>query len=144
MTDLVTLASPALTVTVSPLGAEVQTITDERGRDWLWDGDARWWTGRAPILFPTVGVCAGGVARFGGRDYPMPKHGFARHATFEIAEKNERSVNFRMEDSAETRKAYPFAFRLDVTHRLDGATLELIATATNRGDTSMPVGFGFH
>jgi galactose mutarotase-like enzyme len=144
MTDLVTLASPALTVTVSPLGAELQAITDEQGRDWLWDGDARWWTGRAPILFPTVGVCAGGVARFDGRDYPMPKHGFARRATFEVAEKTERSVTFRVEDSAETRAAYPFAFRLDVTHRLDGATLELIATVTNRGDTPMPTGFGFH
>ena len=144
MAGIVTLSSPDLTVTVSPVGAELQSIVDGQARDWLWDGDDRWWTGRAPILFPTVGASAGGIARFGGRDYAMPKHGIARHAPFEVSERTDSSATFRLEDSAETRAAYPFAFRLDVTHRLDGPTLELIATATNRGDVPMPVGFGFH
>ncbi len=80
MPDLVTIASPDLTVTVSPLGAELQSVTDDRGDDWLWDGDPRWWTGRAPILFPTVGVSSDG-ARFGGKTYPLGKHGFARGST---------------------------------------------------------------
>ena len=144
MADIVTLSSPDLTVTVSPIGAELQSIVDARARDWLWDGDDRWWTGRAPILFPAVGVSASGIARFGGCDHAMPKHGIARHAPFEVSERTERSATFRLEDDADTRAAYPFAFRLDVTHRLEGATLETIATATNRGDAPMPVGFGFH
>ncbi len=144
MTELVTIASPDLTVTASSHGAELQSITDPEGRDWLWDGDPRWWTGRAPILFPTVGISAGGIARFGGREYKMPKHGFARETTFAVAEQSDRSVTFRMEDDAHTRAAYPFAFRLDVTHRLEGTTLELIGAVTNRGDTPMPTGFGFH
>jgi galactose mutarotase-like enzyme len=144
MTDPITILSPDLTVTISPLGAELQTIEDRQGRDWLWDGDARWWTGRAPILFPTVGVSAGGIARFGGREYPMPKHGFARHGRFAVTEQTERAVTLRLDDSTETREAYPFAFHLDVTHRLDGPTLETTATVTNGGDAPMPAGFGFH
>jgi galactose mutarotase-like enzyme len=144
MTDLVTLASPDLTVTISPLGAELQSITDTQGRDWLWDGDARWWTGRAPILFPTVGALKDDTARFGGQAYPMKKHGFARKMTFDLVEQAERSATFRIDASDESRARYPFAFRLDVTHRLDGQTLETVGRVTNTGDRPMPAGFGFH
>jgi len=144
MTDLVTLASPDLTVTVAPLGAELQSIRDARGGEWLWDGDERWWTGRAPILFPTVGALTGGMARFGGVEYPMAQHGFARRLAFTIVEKVPHFVTFRLEADAETRSHYPFAFRLDVTHRLDGATLETIASVTNLDDKPMPVGVGYH
>lgn len=144
MTDLVTLTSSDLTVTVSAHGAELQSVTDGEGRDWLWDGDARWWTGRAPILFPTVGMARDGIARFGGRDYPMPKHGVARQSRFAVIEQLDHSATFRLEDDEETRAAYPFAFRLDVTHRLDGAVLDIIATVSNRDDKPMPTGFGFH
>ncbi len=144
MTDPVTLASPDLTVTVSPLGAELQSIRDAQGRDWLWDGDARWWTGRAPILFPTVGALTGGIACFDGQEYPMAQHGFARRQTFTLAEHGSPRATFRLEDDAGTHEHYPFAFRLDVTHRLDGATLETIATVTNRDQRPMPFGLGFH
>lgn len=144
MSDLVTLTSPDLTVTISPLGAELQSVTDDQGGEWLWDGDERWWTGRAPILFPTVGALAGGVARFSGREYPMAQHGFARRRPFTLVDKSPRAATFRLEDDTESREHYPFAFRLDITHRLDGATLETIVSVTNRGDAPMPVGVGFH
>ncbi len=144
MTDLAALASPDLTVTVAPLGAELQSIRDALGNEWLWDGDPRWWTGRAPILFPTVGALTGGVARFAGAEHPMAQHGFARRRAFALAEKTPQAATFRLEDDAETRYHYPFAFRLDVTHRLDGPTLETVVSVTNRGDRAMPVGAGFH
>lgn len=143
MTDT-TIRSDALTVTVSPKGAELQSVTDAAGNDWLWDGDERWWKGRAPILFPTVGVTAGGVARFGGRDYPLGKHGFARDSLFEQVAADDASVTYRLDANDATRGPYPFDFRLEARHALDGATLTTTATVTNRGDTPMPVGFGFH
>jgi galactose mutarotase-like enzyme len=141
---MITLRSAELEVTISEIGAELQSVTDSGGQDWLWDGDERWWTGRAPLLFPTVGMVAGGIARFGGRDFAMPKHGFARKARFAVIETLDHSATFRLEDSDETRAIYPFAFRLDVTHRLDGPVLETVATVTNTGDAAMPAGFGFH
>ncbi|WBO24087.1 aldose 1-epimerase family protein [Sphingomonas abietis] len=144
MTDPVTLASPGLAVTISPLGAELQAVTDERGRDWLWDGDERWWTGRAPVLFPTVGALANATARFGGRDYPMAQHGFARKRAFAVIEQVERSATFRLEADEDSKAHYPFAFRLDVTHQLDGTTLETVSQVTNMGDVPMPAGAGYH
>ncbi|MBA2936496.1 aldose 1-epimerase family protein [Sphingomonas sp. CGMCC 1.13654] len=141
---MITLRSTELEVTISEIGAELQSIRDIQGHDWLWDGDERWWTGRAPLLFPTVGMMANGVARFGGREFAMPKHGFARKKPFAVIETLDHSATFRLEDSDDTRAVYPFTFRLDVTHRLDGAVLETVATVTNIGDAPMPAGFGFH
>jgi galactose mutarotase-like enzyme len=141
---MITVQSEQFRVTISDVGAELQSITDAEGRDWLWDGDARWWTGRAPLLFPTVGMMANGIARFGGQEYRMPKHGFARKSRFDVIETLGHSATFRLEDSAETRAIYPFPFRLDVTHRIDGPVLKIAATVTNRGDAPMPAGFGFH
>lgn len=143
MPDIATLRSTALTVTVADKGAELQSVVDTQGRDWLWDGDERWWKGRAPILFPMVGVPNGG-AHFDGVLHPLPKHGFARDHVFALIDSSDAAVTYRLEDSDATRVAYPFAFNLDVTHRLDDATLTTTVTVTNRGDEPMPVGFGFH
>lgn len=139
----ITIRSDALTVTVAAKGAELRSITDAQGGEWLWDGDARWWTGRAPILFPTVGVTAGG-ARFGGTLYPLGKHGFARDREFEAVATDDGEARFRLVADADTRAAYPFDFVLEIAHALAGATLTTTATVTNAGDTPMPFGFGFH
>ncbi len=143
MTALITLTSPDLTVIVSTLGAELRSIVDAQGRDWLWDGDPRWWTGRAPILFPTVGATNGG-ARFGGKRHPLGKHGFARHSLFTAIDARADRATFRLEADKTTRKPYPFDFQLDIDYRLDGRTLTLTARVANAGDTPMPAGFGFH
>ena len=144
MADSVTLRSDTLAVVVAAAGAELQSITDAQGGEWLWDGDPRWWTGRAPILFPTVGVTAGGIARFDGRDYPLGKHGFARDSRFAIVAKDDDMATFRLEADDRTRAVYPFDFRLDVTYALGGNTLTTTAEVRNLGDAPMPAGFGFH
>lgn len=49
------IGNEQLTVEVSTLGSEMQSITTSDGQDWLWDGDAAFWSGRSPVLFPIVG-----------------------------------------------------------------------------------------
>lgn len=41
-----------LSLEVSSLGAEMQSLKSCTGGDYLWDGDARYWQRRAPVLFP--------------------------------------------------------------------------------------------
>ncbi len=144
MPELVAIASPDLAVTISPLGAEPQSITDARGNDWLWDGDPSWWTGRAPILFPTVGGTNGNLVRIDGQTHPLGRHGFARTSHFALVESGPAHAVFRLEDDDKTRAAFPFAFRLDVRYGVDGRALAVTATVSNRDQRPMPVGFGFH
>lgn len=145
MNDGFTISSGELTARIDPLGAELQSLTDAAGREYMTDADPRWWTGHAPILFPIVGALKGSRYRLDGHDYAMGKHGFARRSLF-LCEEHEpyEWVRFALEDSEATRAAYPFAFRLDLFFRVWGATLTTTATITNRDHRPMPFSFGFH
>jgi galactose mutarotase-like enzyme len=144
MTDLIAIASEGLTARVNPFGAELSSLTDADGREYMTDADPAFWSGRAPLLFPIVGALADDTLRVDGGSYRMPKHGFARRSAFALAEHCAHRAVFRLADSAETRASYPFAFALDMAFTLSGMTLAMEATVRNTGDAPMPFSFGFH
>ena len=144
MADWLSISSGSLTARVNPLGAELSSLTDAAGRELMTDADPRFWTGRAPILFPVVGKPNGEVIRVDGRSYPMKQHGFARRLPFELVAHDADRLVFALTDSAETRTQYPFAFRLEIAFTLDGATLHIVATVSNPADTPLPASLGFH
>ena len=72
------IANGHLAVEVSSLGSEMQSIRTKDGKSWLWNGDAAFWTGRSPILFPIVGKAPDDTLTIDGNPNPMAQHGFAR------------------------------------------------------------------
>ena len=142
--DLATISSDRFKAAISSRGAELQYLTDSEGRDLLWNGDPAFWQGRAPILFPVIGMLEGGCYRLEGKRYAMPKHGFARHACFAIVDRAPDVATFRLAASAETRAIYPFEFQLDIRFSVADAMLELAAIIGNNGPSAMPASFGFH
>lgn len=144
MSDLVAISSDELTVEINPLGSELWSITDAAGRSYMTDGDRRWWTGHAPILFPIVGALRDDRYRLDGKEYALGKHGFARHNRFDIVKEAKDRASFRLKDSEETRRHYPFAFALEIAFTVAGNRLSLEATVTNRDEASLPFSFGFH
>lgn len=141
---MIEIRSGALTATIAPLGAELVSLRDAEGREWMSDGDPAYWTGRAPLLFPIVGKLNGDVYRLDGKAYSLPQHGFARRREFTLIEQTADRAVFRLTDDDITRAVYPFAFALDAAFTLNGATLAMEITVTNRGDVPMPASFGFH
>ncbi|WCT73254.1 aldose 1-epimerase family protein [Sphingomonas naphthae] len=144
MSENIRIASSRLSAEISPFGAELRALRDGQGRDLLWDGDPAWWTGRAPILFPVIGVLNGGVYRIDGVAHPMPKHGFARHSDFAVAALAADMVALRLTDSEATRAVWPFAFTLDLIYTIAAATLTMEAVVTNADARPMPASFGYH
>lgn len=144
MPDLISIASDKLTARINPLGAELWSLTDVLGREYMTDADLAFWTGHAPLLFPIVGALSGGEFRLGEQTYPLPRHGFARTSRFECIEQGPAVVRFRLTDSAATRAVYPFAFALEMAFRLEGLTLHMTATVANPGDEPLPFSFGYH
>lgn len=142
--DLIAISSGALTALVNPLGAELWSLTDEHGQEYMTDADPAFWTGHAPLLFPIVGALKDGRYRLDGAEYTLPKHGFARTSRFALAEAAPDRAVFRLADSAETRAAYPFAFTLDMAFELEGLLLRMTATVANPGERDMPFSFGYH
>lgn len=142
--ETIELASDRLSARVAIIGAELQDLRDARGLRLQWDGDPAVWSGRAPILFPIVGALAGGRYRLDGRTFEMGRHGFARHAIFDVVSHDAGTALLRLHADDRTLAAYPFHFRLDVAFALVGTTLRVTATVANLDDGPMPVSFGFH
>jgi galactose mutarotase-like enzyme len=144
MSALVAIASDELAARINPFGAELWSLTDRAGREYLTDADPRFWTGRAPLLFPIVGALNRGRYRVGGEEYALPKHGFARTSAFTLTERDESRALFRLIESEATLAVYPFRFVLEMEFALAGATLSMVATVRNPGDAPLPLSFGFH
>jgi len=140
----VSLGSGDLTAQVNPLGAQLSALRDRSGRDLLWDGDPAVWTGRAPLLFPIVGMLAGGCYRLGSEVHQLPRHGFARGKLFEVTESTSATAAFRLTADEATLQVYPFHFELDVRFALQGPTLSITTYIRNVGDEEMPASFGYH
>ena len=141
---LVRLNSDALSAEIDPKGAQLSALRDQDGRDLLWNGDPAVWAGRAPILFPIVGVLVGGSFHLGSKSYSLPRHGFARNRVFSVQSATPSAAVFRLSDDEETLRVYPFRFNLDIQFNLSGPTLSVTATIRNRGGEVMPASFGYH
>lgn len=141
---MVAITNGTLTARIRPLGAELWSLSDAKGREYMTDGDPAYWTGHAPLLFPIVGALNGGTYRLDGQEYALAKHGFARKSWFAVVERHADRVRFELRDNERTRTAYPFAFALAVEFALTASTLAVTATVRNAGDRMMPFSFGFH
>ena len=144
MVDLIWIRGDKLSAAINPFGAELTHLRDADGRELMTDADPAFWPRHAPLLFPVIGVTNGGVIRVDGREYPMSKHGFARDLPFALTAQGEAHATFALTDTDATRVSYPFAFRLEVTYRIEGATLRIEADVRNPADTPLLAQFGFH
>jgi len=142
--QLTRISNSELTVDVAALGAEMQALSTRDGRNWLWSGDASFWTGRSPILFPMVGRAPMDTISVGTERYQMGQHGFARRSAFTLVEEWREHCIYRLEASEPTRAMFPFDFQLDIEHRLEGRAVVVTAIVSNRDTRTMPFGVGFH
>jgi galactose mutarotase-like enzyme len=140
----VSISSGELSAEIDPLGAQLSSLKDRRALDLLWGGDPAVWAGRAPLLFPIIGVLAGGVYRLGSKTYALSRHGFARDKHFAIESHGSSAASFRLTADAATRQVYPFNFEVNVRYELRGATLSVLTQVLNRGNIDMPASFGYH
>jgi len=126
------IENDTLRVEIAEHGAELCSIYDkEKQHEAVWTADQAYWNRHAPVLFPFVGKVNGGFYRYKGMSYPMGQHGFARDMEFTFVEQTPDSVTFRLCDNEESRKKYPFAFELEITHRLEGRKVTVEWKVTN-------------
>jgi galactose mutarotase-like enzyme len=140
----VVIRSSELTAEIDAHGAQLFTLRDRAARDLLWDGDPAVWSGRAPLLFPIVGVLVNGSYRWGSRTYRLTRHGFARDRTFSIEEVTSSTAVLSLKADETSFLVYPFRFELAVRFELVGPTLSVTTSIRNMGDTDMPLSFGYH
>ncbi|HBF29604.1 aldose 1-epimerase family protein [Rhizobium sp.] len=144
MPNLTRLQNDHLTIEISSLGAELQSVTTSDGHSFLWNGDAAFWGGRSPILFPIVGKAPHDTVLINGKPYPMVQHGIARRREFVLEQTSANTCRYRLTSNDDTKAIYPFDFSLALDYTLHNTCLTISASVTNGGTEPMPYGIGFH
>lgn len=139
------LENEVLRLEVESKGAEIRSlIKKENGQEYMWSGDEAYWSGVSPLLFPFIGSLKNGRYFYKGREYAMAKHGFASKMEFTVLEQEKGYLVMGIRDTEETRKCYPFSFRLEVAYRLDGSAVTESWRVYNDGRETMYFSIGGH
>ena len=138
------LSLNGLQAVVETFGGELVSLKDQSGTEYIWGGEAPFWSGRNPVLFPIVGRLNEGVIHFDGKPYEMAQHGFARRCDFAVAEQGQDYIVFEVRENAEALAKYPFPFLLQVRHQLKEKGFSTSFRVENTGDKPMPFCIGAH
>lgn len=137
------ISNSILTVQISEHGAELQSI-QKNGKEYLWQGDAKFWGRRSPVLFPTVGRVWEDKYRHLGNTYEIGQHGFARDMDFNITFKDDDGIVYWLESTPNTLGKYPFPFRLMIGYLLEGNHINVKWRVENMGALDMYFQIGAH
>ncbi|MFI4912112.1 MAG: aldose 1-epimerase family protein [Sedimentisphaeraceae bacterium JB056] len=139
------ISNDFLSVDVKTEGAELCSLKQlKNNKEFLWTGDAKYWNGQSPILFPVVGRIRKQGLVIDGQIFDMPKHGFARKTEFELIEHCGTNLRYRIADSDYTYSVYPYKFLFDVEYKLVENCLEICFTVTNSDEKVMCFSLGAH
>lgn len=140
-----TLSNKYLTVRSKKEGAELTSIVcNKTNKEYLWQGDPKFWGRHSPVLFPIVGSLWDGKFKHNNREYKMSQHGFARDMTFNRVRESDSDVLYRLVSSYDTLDKYPFPFILDLGYKLVDNQIEVIWEVKNFGSTKMHFQIGAH
>ncbi|QUL55262.1 aldose 1-epimerase family protein [Paenibacillus tritici] len=130
---------------ISSLGAELVSFRrTDTGTEYMWSGDAAYWTGRSPVLFPIIGAANGGEIKVNGQAYKLANHGFARRSEFTLVEADDSRAVFRLSQNESTLASYPYHFNLFLTYVLSGNTLEISYRVENTDQQEISFQLGTH
>lgn len=139
---MVRIENEQLTVLINDMGAELTSVIDRKTEvEYMWSGDPAFWGKHSPVLFPIVGTLKNNTYRFKGKEYTLPRHGFAREKKFTVSEDG---TIFSLTSDEESRKVFPFDFLLSIQYSLKENELTVTYTVENTGTETMYFSLGAH
>ena len=133
-----------LTVEIAEKGAELMSVKSKDSCEYLWQGNAKYWEDRSPVLFPICSSVFGDTYTYRGKEYKMGLHGFAQYEIFSADKKSDTEITFSITSNDKTREIYPFDFIFSITYTLDGNKLLISADIKNTGSDVLHATFGGH
>lgn len=167
MSQAIQLESPVWRVTFDPEQG-VQWLAAEVRRDEAWISvvpDCRASPGNAPRagqneesalaaacfhMLPYSNRIRDARFRYDGTDYRLERperhaiHGMLRKRPWRVLECGPRALRAGYDTARDGDTSWPWPIEATVDYRLDGAELHSSLQLTNRGETPMPAGFGWH
>lgn len=139
----INLTNESVSAVIDTKGAELKSCRVGE-RELMWSGDEKYWGKNSPFLFPMIGNLRGGKTLIDGREYAIPKHGFARDNEFSAVKKSETEAVFLFDSNEETKSCFPFDFTVSLTYRLLSDGTEIRYRVMNRSEREMPYCIGAH
>ena len=139
-----TISNEYLKVKINTHGAEINSVKSPDGLEYIWSGDKKYWARHAPILFPIVGRLKDNQYTYDGKTYEMGQHGFARDMEFDVLNQGSDWIDLQLVSNEETKKMYPFAFKLVIHYQLDDHKLSTNINVFNTDTKEMYFSVGAH
>ena len=139
-----TIRNEFLTVCAKEAGAELQSLLGADGTEYLWQGDARYWSDRALNIFPYVARLNEGKYYLDGRLHEMAIHGIAPYRCFTVTENDGKRMVFELRSDEKTYAEYPRSFVFRIVYALEGKTLNVSFQCDNLDEKTMYFGLGGH
>lgn len=140
----ITISSENTSAVIDSFGAELHSLKDASGTEYLWQADPAVWKRHAPVLFPFICNTDSKKYTYEGQTYSLANHGFARDSEFELASSDSGSAEFLLKSSAETLKLYPFEFELRIRYGLSENRITVSYTVKNTDKKDMYFFIGGH
>lgn len=138
------LCSDQLEVRIKPSGAEICSVKNSNGVEFIWQADPSIWARHAPVLFPIVGKLKNNLFNYEGKAYTLPQHGFARDRIFNLVHSEKNQYTFQFISDEESKKHFPFDFTLEIRYTLIGNTIDVNYMVHNTSETEMQFSIGAH
>jgi galactose mutarotase-like enzyme len=137
------LKNEKVRVVVDSMGAEMHSIQDAGGLEYLWRGQEYWFK-HSPNLFPFIGRLTDGSYKYKGKVYPLTLHGFAGSREFAVVSQSETQLTLELRSDDLSRENYPFDFSFQVAYALEEDKIAVTFRIENLGQVYLPFGVGGH
>lgn len=140
---MITIENTKFRAEIDEHGAQLtHLINKEEDFDYIWNGSQ--WQKHAPVLFPAIGRSNQDKYVLDGKEYEMPQHGFVSDQDFTVRYHAGNILVLELAANDETKKMYPFDFKLTVTFTLLSTGLSVSFAVANESDQEMPYSLGSH
>lgn len=130
---------------IKSFGAELNSLQKiDKDLEYIWQGDAKYWARHSPILFPIVGKLNDDSYFYKNQKYKMSQHGIARDKEFEVVNKKDDFIEFRLCSDEKSLEFYPFDFELYLSYKLEKNSLIVAYKVKNKSDGKMFFSIGAH
>lgn len=102
------------------------------------------------LMVPYSNRIANGSFSFGGTEYQLENgeahaiHGDTRKRAWQIVEQSDTLVRCTFSSADHDNVNWPWLFDAEAVYELAGPSMTMAVSLTNRGDSPMPAGFGWH
>jgi len=138
------LQSNALQISINTFGAELYSIKNTPGLEYIWQANKEIWPRHAPVLFPIVGKLKDNAYTISHTPFNLNQHGFARDKEFELISQSKTSCCLQLLSDEASKKHFPFDFIFEIAYELLEDKLITHYKIINPSSNDLPFSVGAH